>query len=257
VDPTLALVLGVCGGVVVVAIGVAVAVAWWRRGAVDRARTAALETFTPFARRFGVAVAPGDRGALPWLQLAGPRGVLVTVSAEIVPDGTLMNDEPGAWVRKTLVALAWIAGSAVVVVVVVVLALGGPSVSTTPVRTGPSVGSSGVRRTAVAVPLPPVWQGIELEAKHGVFKRLWAALFGSWVPTGDAAFDAAFWIKAPPQQLQWALTPSVRAALLAFRAQHGRFAIAGGRLVWSRRTYATEGLDAVLDGFARLAPALG
>ncbi len=108
--------------------------------------------------------------------------------------------------------------------------------------------SSGVRRTTLVVPLPHYFAPLVLKAKHGFCRRL----FATSQSTGDAAFDAAFWTKGPPDHVRALLTPPVRAAFLAFRAEHGRFCVEGGRLPWSRRTYATEGLDRVLDGISRL-----
>ena len=102
------------------------------------------------------------------------------------------------------------------------------------------------------MPLPPYFGSLVLKAKHGLWHRLWAALFGSWIELGDPVFDSAFWIGGPREHASSALTPPVRAALLAFRRQEGRFAIEGGRLFWSRRTFATEQLDRVIDAMRRL-----
>jgi hypothetical protein len=260
VDPDLILPIAIGGGILVVAIAVGIAIAVWVRRAPLRAAAAALATFEPFARRFGVGASAHGTGGLPQIRLAGPGGRLVTIDAELVSSDAPMNDEPGAWVRKTLLTFAWIVGSVVVLVIVVALADsgGGPSNATRSYSSGSStaLGSGRVRRTTLVVPLQSFFAPLVLKAKHGLFRRLFTPA-SALVLTGDAAFDAAFWTKGPPDHVRALLTPPVRAALLAFRAEHGRFGIEGGRLLWSRRTYATQGIDRVLDGITRLIATLG
>jgi hypothetical protein len=247
------LALAAIGGVLAI-VGIGLSIAWWRRGAAERARRAALASFAAFARRFGVEIVPGVRDLLPYMVLAGPHGLPVTVGAQLVDGSTPMNDEPGAWVRKTFVTLAWALAFAVLIVFV----LGGVSWSNSPSSSSSSGSiSGGVRRTALSMPLPPYFGGLVLECKRGLLTRLSRALGSSWAPLGDREFDDAFWIRAPVEPARVVLTPPVRAALLAFRRDTGQFTVGGGTLVWSRRSYATDGLERVLEGMARLAAALG
>ena len=244
----------VVGGVlIVVAIGLAVTMVLWERSATARARRAALEAFSPFAQRFGVSVAHASGDTLPWIDLAGPHGSSLTIRADLPSRDAPMNDEPGAWLRKTLVLLAWIFGG--ILVLGFFALMDGAGSSSTSTSSGTHSGG-GVRCTTLTIPLPRYFGALALKAKHGVWNRLWSAIVGSW-PIGDPAFDSAFWIKAPPGHARAALTPPVRAALLAFHAEHGTFVVEGGRLMWSRRTYATAGLERVIDAMGRLTAALG
>jgi hypothetical protein len=246
-------VLLVVGGGVILLIIVAVCIGLWMRGATERARRAAVESFGPFAQRFGASVAPGADAVLPWVVLAGPLGVPITLRAEFGTGGGPMNDEPGAWVRKTLLVLAWTLGF--LVLAVLALALEGANLSQ-PGRSSSFTISGRVRRTTVILPLPPYLGAIALTDRRGTLSKLAQALTGSSRLIGDPAFDDAFWVRSPIEPARAVLTPVVRGALLAFRRDHGRFTVEGGQLVWSRRSYAMEGLDRVLGGIASLVAAL-
>jgi hypothetical protein len=104
----------------------------------------------------------------------------------------------------------------------------------------------------------PAWVGaLTLESKRGLIARIWRSIFGARIESADPVFDAMFWIGGPPDHARAVLTPPVRAALLTFGAAHGAFAVSRGRLSWSRRTYAVEGLDRVIEAMGRLTAALG
>jgi hypothetical protein len=256
VDPDLVQPLAIMVGIVVVLVAVGVSIGLWRRGAPARARTAALEAFQPFARRFGVALAAGGAWGLPVMQLAGPGGRIVTICAELVSGGAPMNDEPDPWGRKILAGIGYtLLGVLYVLWLLILIAAPSNSSSYSSNTSSTYQGSSGrVRRTTIVVPLAPYFGPLVVKVRHGFFRRLFG---GSSFDTGDGAFDGAFWTKGPPDHARAVLTPQVRAALLAFLGEHGRFGIEGGRLFWSRRTYATEGLDRVLDGVSRLTATLG
>jgi hypothetical protein len=248
-DDTVALAEIMVGTLAVLAV-VTTAIILWLRSAPSRARRAALATFDGLARRFGVPVAPGAADVLPWLQIAGPYGTRVTVRAELVGGTDDLNPEPGAWLRIALVVLLWVVAG--VFMILIALAGGLPSsVRTQPNATGGSI-SGGIRCTTIALALPAYLGALVL-----VRRTAGSGLFGGGPPpTGDPAFDAAFRVVQPLQGAAMILTAPVRAALLTFSAEHGKIAVRGGQLLWSRRTYATGGLDRVLDGMARLTAAL-
>jgi hypothetical protein len=256
VDPDLVVPVAITIGVLVIALAVCIPLALRRRGALGRARAAAIEALGPFAQRFGVALAAGGSSGLPWLRLAGPGGRIVTICAELVSGDAPMNDEPHPWVRKILAGIGYtLLGILYVLYVLALMAAPNNSTSYTSNTSSVYQGTSGsVRRTTLLVPLAAYFAPMVVKAKHGFFRRLFV---GSSIRTGDGTFDATFWIKGPPDHARAVLTPPVRAALLAFRAEHGRFGIEQGRLAWSRRSYSTEGLDRVLDGISRLTATLG
>src|SRR5262249_17220915 len=138
----------------------------------------------------------GDNG-LPMLSLVDPQNRTLTIHAELVPRGSPMNDEPDAWLRKTLVVVLWILGSILLCAFFALLAAGSSSSSSSSSTTTGSIDSGPVRRTTLTMSLAPYFGQIVLKSKHGIFNRLWAALFGSWVEVGDPAFDAMFWIGGP------------------------------------------------------------
>jgi hypothetical protein len=249
-DDTAQLVMVVAGAALALAIVITAAVLW-RRSAPSRARRAAVASFEPLARRFGVPVAAGAGDVLPWLQVAGPYGSAVTIRAELVGSTDMLNPEPGAWLRITLLVLLWVVAG--VFMIGLALAGGFPdNVTRTPSSSSSGSISGGIRCTTLALALP---------AYLGALVLVRRTAGTGWVgatppPTGDPAFDAAFRVMQPPQGAAAFLTPPVRAALLAFAAEHGRVEIRAGRLHWSRRTYTTAGLDRVLHGMARLSGAL-
>jgi hypothetical protein len=245
---TVLLVIG--AGVVVLIVVPAVAIILWRRGEVGRARRAALASFEPFAHRFGVRVTVDAGHDFPSMVLVGPHGVPVTLRAELVSSGSPMNDEPRAWVRKTLAVLGFVFGC----LVYALLGLAGANLAPSPGSPQRPSSGGGVRRTTLFLPLPRYFGALVLEDRR---KAIWSSR--NWTGAtllGDPAFDDAFLVLVP-FETRAALTPAVRAALVAFRREHGTFAVEGGYLSWSRRTYVTEGLDGVLDGLARLTAALG
>jgi hypothetical protein len=238
----------VVGGTLGLVVAIAVPAVLWRRSEVSRARRAAMEALGPVGARFGVAVVAGEGDVLPWLQLAPPRGVPVTVCAELVGDTGTLNDEPGAWVRKTLTVLGW----TLLGVVLLAITLGGGDLTTN--RRSQGSVSGGIRALRLVLPLPAYFGALVIEPKRGFWNR---SIGASLPPLGDPAFDAAFTVQGAAELARMVLTPPVRAALLGFREVQGKLAVHGGQAHWSRRTYATDGLDGVLDGLTRLATALG